>query len=209
MGYPVSEQLANEYRKSNVRIFSQLREISTEAKRNSRILREILVRLQWEPVATKPGEQPSETPDTVIKASSVYKRDQIGNLLCAAQSTLSLALSGDSEDDTVSGLFIPPIGSNVPISDSQTYHRGSGKREADPVDPNFTKSFKTTIVVESLAAILEARVRSRTLPRIAKFRKGFVKVVQPGNSGNYISMILGSLTPLLDVVLSPVSALSV
>jgi hypothetical protein len=158
--------------------------------------------LQWS--HPSPGQNSKTIPDTVIRASDLYENDQIGNLLCASQSTLSLALSGDMAEDTVSAVLLPEITSNVPISKTITYSRGSGQRKENSSSVS-SEGFKTARILETLAASVQYRIRS---PKHSKLKNMGKYLALYSHGYNGISMSTGNpIAPLLELALSPVCLL--
>ena len=139
----------------NTQLNARLQKIGEEASLSRRVLKDILVTLQW--AAFTPENNSKINPDTVIRASSVYETGQIGNLLRSSQSVLSLALSGDVQDDTVSAVFLPDATSNIPTSDSITYTSSSGRKREVAVG----SSIRTATIVDSIATLIDLRLHRR------------------------------------------------
>lgn len=178
-------------------LHKELQDIRGDAKMTARVLHDIWVLLKWGGDGIEDKRPQVETPDTVIRASSVYKRDQIENLLRASETPLSLALSSDVTTDTVSAIFMPQAGSNVPISDSVTYNCSSGEKR----DDSSNSLVRAAIILETIAENVVLARKSR----------GYLRLKSIGNLGERWlgSGVLGSLGPIMEVYLTPVSTLVV
>lgn len=134
-----------------------------EAEKGRRLLKNYILTLQWEdPSSSKVKSQDlTKIPDTIIQATSVYSKEEIGNLLQASQSTLTLALSSDVDSDTLSAVFMPAIGSNVPVSETITYTNVSRQPQEETSD----SLSQTAIIAETIAAAVEARLRGGSSKR--------------------------------------------
>ena len=106
-------------------IHNKLRELWKESKVTAKVLQDILVTLKSGTYDAK--GRLVEISDTVMKASDVYKPEEIGNLFLNSRSTVSLALSGDAEENTLSAVIFPSGGSSVPVSNVITYNCTTGK----------------------------------------------------------------------------------
>jgi hypothetical protein len=136
-----------------VAIHAKLGNLWTQARESADVLQDILVTLKHG--SYDPKGRLMRTSDTVIKASEMYKPEQIGNLFVGSQSMMSLALSSDSDQNTVSAVIFPSANSGLSVSDIITYDNATGKKKESglaPVSQGIT-------ILQTLAEGVEFRLR--------------------------------------------------